>query len=128
MQELKGTMEVWKVMQDVSDDRLDAADKTDIRNLIGGAALRLQLVLGFVESKNYTFGGTILKNDTCRDCGNGGQAISSLSLVDTKFADKTGIPIVGLKQDRFHRYPIQRLKKKKKSLKKLQPVAFERKL
>jgi phage gp29-like protein len=124
----KGTYGSLKVMQDVSDDRHDA-DKTDIKDVINSELLwRLQLISPvYSVLKNYTFDWDDSKEMTPTEIIEMVKGISQAGFeVDAKFiTDKTGIPIVGLKQDSSATAPIDPGNQKKKS-QKLQPVAFYR--
>jgi hypothetical protein len=124
----KGTYGSLKVMQDVSDDRHDA-DKTDIKDLINAELLwRLQLISPvYGVLKNYTFDWDDSKEMTPAEIVEMVGKLSTAGFeVDTKFiTDKTGIPIVGLKQEPTTQLATLESTQKKKS-QKLQPVAFYR--
>lgn len=124
----KGTYGSLKVMQDVSDDRHDA-DKTDIKDLINAELLwRLQLISPvYGVLKNYTFDWDNSKEMTPAEIVEMVGKLSTAGFeVDTKFiTDKTGIPIVGLKQEPTTQLATLESTQKKKS-QKLQPVAFYR--
>lgn len=124
----KGTYGSLKVMQDVSDDRHDA-DKTDIKDLINADLLwRLQLISPvYGVLKNYTFDWDDSKEMTPAEIVEMVGKLSTAGFeVDTKFiTDKTGIPIVGLKQEPTTQLATLESTQKKKS-QKLQPVAFYR--
>lgn len=124
----KGTYGSLKVMQDVSDDRHDA-DKTDIKDLINAELLwRLQLISPiYGVLKNYTFDWDDSKEMTPAEIVEMVGKLSTAGFeVDTKFiTDKTGIPIVGLKQEPITQLATLESTQKKKS-QKLQPVAFYR--
>ncbi|MFE3848954.1 DUF935 family protein [Flavobacterium sp. LB3P45] len=124
----KGTYGSLKVMQDVSDDRHDA-DKTDIKDLINAELLwRLQLISPvYGVLKNYTFDWDDSKEMTPAEIVEMVGKLSTAGFeVDTKFiTDKTGIPIVGLKQEPTTQLTTLESTQKKKS-QKLQPVAFYR--
>lgn len=124
----KGTYGSLKVMQDVSDDRHDA-DKTDIKDLINAELLwRLQLISPvYGVLKNYTFDWDDSKEMTPAEIVEMVGKLSTAGFeVDTKFiTDKTGIPIVGLKQEPNTQLATLESTQKKKS-QKLQPVAFYR--
>lgn len=124
----KGTYGSLKVMQDVSDDRHDS-DKNDIKDLINDELIwRLQVISPvYGQLKNYTFDWDDAKEMTPSEIV---ELVGKLSTagfeVDTKFiTDKTGIPIVGLKQDPLPVPPVDPGTQKKKS-QKLKPVAFYR--
>ncbi|PWA10961.1 phage portal protein family protein [Flavobacterium laiguense] len=125
----KGTYGSLKVMQDVSDDR-HAADKTDIKDVINSELLwRLQLISPtYSVLKNYTFDWDDSKEMTAAELVEMVGKLSTAGFeVDTKFiSDKTGIPIVGLKQDNTQVPPIPDSSAQKKKSQKLQPVAFYR--
>ncbi|MFV8351568.1 phage portal protein family protein [Flavobacterium sp. XS2P14] len=124
----KGTYGSLKVMQDVSDDRHDS-DKTDIKDLINAELLwRLQLISPvYGVLKNYTFDWDDSKEMTPAEIVEMVGKLSTAGFeVDTKFiTDKTGIPIVGLKQEPITQLATLESTQKKKS-QKLQPVAFYR--
>ncbi|RTY80693.1 DUF935 family protein [Flavobacterium sp. LS1P28] len=124
----KGTYGSLKVMQDVSDDRHDA-DKTDIKDLINAELLwRLQLISPvYGVLKNYTFDWDDSKEMTPAEIVEMVGKLSTAGFeVDTKFiTDKTGIPIIGLKQEPNTQLATLERTQKKKS-QKLQPVAFYR--
>ena len=124
----KGTYGSLKVMQDVSDDRHDA-DKTDIKDLINAELLwRLQLISPvYGVLKNYTFDWDDSKEMTPAEIVEMVGKLSTAGFeVDTKFiTDKTGIPIIGLKQEPNTQLATLESTQKKKS-QKLQPVAFYR--
>ena len=124
----KGTYGSLKVMQDVSDDRHDS-DKNDIKDLINAELLwRLQLISPvYGVLKNYTFDWDNSKEMTPAEIVEMVGKLSTAGFeVDTKFiTDKTGIPIVGLKQEPITQLATLESTQKKKS-QKLQPVAFYR--
>jgi phage gp29-like protein len=124
----KGTYGSLKVMQGVSDDRHDA-DKTDIKDVINSELIwRLQLISPiYGVLKNYTFDWDDSKEMTPAEIVEMVKNISAAGFeVDAKFiTDKTGIPIVGLKQEPTTLLPTLEKTQKKKS-QKLQPVAFYR--
>lgn len=124
----KGTYGSLKVMQDVSDDRHDS-DKNDIKDLINAELLwRLQLISPiYGVLKNYTFDWDDSKEMTPAEIVEMVGKLSTAGFeVDTKFiTDKTGIPIVGLKQEPTTQLATLESTQKKKS-QKLQPVAFYR--
>lgn len=123
-----GTYGSLKVMQDVSEDR-HHADKTDIKDVINSELLwRLQLISPvYGVLKNYSFDWDDSKEMTALELVDMVGKLSTAGFeVDTKFiTDKTGIPIVGLKQDNAAVYAVDPDTQKKKS-QKLQPVAFYR--
>lgn len=121
-----GTYGSLKVMQDVSDDRHDA-DKTDVKDLINSDLLwRLQLISPVYGAlKGYTFDWDDSKEMTAAELVDMVGKLSTAGFeVDTKFiTDKTGIPIVGLKQEQTAPpAPIEATQKKKSQ--NLTPVAF----
>lgn len=124
----KGTYGSLKVMQDVSDDRHNA-DKTDIKDVINSELIwRLQLISPvYSQLKNYTFDWDDSKEMTAAELVDMVGKLSTAGFeVDTKFiTDKTGIPIVGLKQDALTVPPVDPGTQKKKS-QNLKPVAFYR--
>lgn len=125
----KGTYGSLKVMQDVSDDRHDS-DKNDIKDLINAELLwRLQLISPvYGVLKNYTFDWDDSKEMTPAEIVEMVGKLSTAGFeVDTKFiTDKTGIPIVGLKQDPLTVPPVPDPATQKKKSQKFQPVAFYR--
>jgi hypothetical protein len=125
----KGTYGSLKVMQDVSDDR-HAADKTDVKDIINSELLwRLQLISpAYGVLKNYTFDWDDSKEMTAAELVEMVGKLSTAGFeVDIKFiSDKTGIPIVGLKQDNTQVPPAPDPAGQKKKSRKLQPVAFYR--
>ena len=123
-----GTYGSLKVMQDVSEDR-HHADKTDIKDVINSDLLwRMQLISPvYGVLKNYSFDWDDSKEMTALELVDMVGKLSTAGFeVDTKFiTDKTGIPIVGLKQDNAAVHAVDPDTQKKKS-QKLQPVAFYR--
>lgn len=121
-----GTYGSLKVMQGVSDDRHDA-DKTDVKDVINEELLwRLQLISpAYSVLKNYTFDWDDSKEMTAAELVDMVGKLSTAGFeVDTKFiTDKTGIPIVGLKQEQTQQLTPLEVTQKKKS-QKLEPVAF----
>ncbi|MEO6176954.1 MAG: DUF935 family protein [Flavobacterium circumlabens] len=121
-----GTYGSLKVMQDVSDDRHDA-DKTDVKDLINSDLFwRLQLISPvYTALKGYTFDWDDSKEMTADELVDKVCKLSTAGFeVDTKFiTDKTGIPIIGLKQEQTTKLdPIEATQKKKSQ--NLTPVAF----
>lgn len=118
-----GTYGSLKVMQDVSDDRHDS-DKNDIKDLINEDLLwRLQLISpAYSQLKNYTFDWDDSKELTAAEVIALVKDISDAGFeVDAKFiTDKTGIPIIGLKQTTAATVELNQKKKSQKQ----QPVAF----
>ncbi|MEO7977763.1 DUF935 family protein [Flavobacterium sp.] len=121
-----GTYGSLKVMQGVSDDRHDA-DKTDVKDVINSELLwRLQLISPIYGSlKGYTFDWDDSKEMTAAELVDMVGKLSTAGFeVDTKFiTDKTGIPIVGLKQEQITPLATLETTQKKKS-QNLKPVAF----
>jgi hypothetical protein len=123
-----GTYGSLKVMQDVSQDRHDS-DKTDIKDLINADLLwRLQLISPvYTVLKGYTFDWDESKEMTPLELVDMVGKLSTAGFeVDIKFiSDKTGIPIVGLKQEPIEVLPtLEKIQKKKSQ--QLKPVAFYR--
>lgn len=123
-----GTYGSLKVMQDVSDDRHNA-DKTDIKDVINEDLLwRLQLISpAYSQLKNYTFDWDDSKEMNPTEIVAMVKEISAAGFeVDAAYiTEKTGIPIIGLKQEPQTVLPTA-LKSEKKKSQKLQPVAFWR--
>lgn len=121
-----GTYGSLKVMQDVSDDRHDA-DKTDVKDIINSDLLwRLQLISPVYGAlKGYTFDWDDSKEMTAAELVDMVGKLSTAGFeVDTKFiTDKTGIPIVGLKQEQTAPLAPLEASQKKKS-QSLTPGAF----
>lgn len=118
-----GTYGSLKVMQDVSEDRHDS-DKNDIKDLINEDLIwRLQLISpAYSQLKNYTFDWDDSKELTAAEVIALVKDISDAGFeVDAKFiTDKTGIPIIGLKQTTAATVELNQKKKSQKQ----QPVAF----
>ena len=123
-----GTYGSLKVMQDVSEDRHDS-DKTDIKDLINSELIwRLQLISPiYGVLKNYTFDWDDSKEMTATEVVDMVGKLSTAGFeVDIKFiTDKTGIPIIGLKQENVPIPPVDPGTEKKKS-QKFKAVAFYR--
>ena len=124
----KGTYGSLKVMQEVSDDRHEA-DKTDLKYLINNELFwRLLLISpAYSQLKNYRFEWDDSKEMSSSELVDMVGKLSTAGFeVDIKFiTDKTGIPIVGLKQETLPVPPVDPGTQKKKS-QKLNPVAFYR--
>jgi phage gp29-like protein len=123
-----GTFGSLKIMQGVSDDRHEA-DKTDLKYLINNELFwRLLLISpAYSQLKNCRFEWDDSKEMSTAEIVEMVKNISAAGFeVDAKFiTDKTGIPIVGLKQDNAVVPPVDPGAQKKKS-QNLQPVAFYR--
>lgn len=124
----KGTYGSLKVMQEVSDDRHEA-DKTDLKYLINNELFwRLLLISpAYSQLKNYRFEWDDSKEMSASELVEMVKSISEAGFeVDAKFiSDKTGIPIVGLKQEPTTPLATLESTQKKKS-QNLKPVAFYR--
>lgn len=123
----KGTYGSLKVMQGVSDDRHES-DKTDARYVINEELIwRLQQISPiYAGLKDHRFDWDDSKEMTAEEIVDMVGKLSTAGFeVDLKFvSDKTGIPIVGIKQTEPATAPGEKPEKKKSQ--KLVPVAFYR--